>query len=86
MTRQKAQRYAEALGIPNLTISQWKWMINECIFSERDRYIVTRYLIDDIPASALVDEVIEKFPATPLEEQGVRRAIKRCMNELSKYT
>ena len=86
MTSQKAQRYSDALGAPNLTISQWKWLINECIFSERDRYIVTRYLIDDIPASALVDEVAEKFPATPLEEQGIRRAIKRCMSTLSKYT
>ena len=86
MTKQKAQRYADELGVPNLTISQWRWMINECIFSERDRYIVTRYLLDDIPASALVEEVAEKFPATPLEEQGIRRAIKRCMATLSKYT
>lgn len=83
---QKAQRYAESLGAPKLTVSQWKWLINECIFSERDRYIVTRYLIDDVPASALVDEVAERFPASPLEEQGIRRAIKRCMNTLSKYS
>ena len=86
MTQQKAQRYANALGAPNLTISQWKWLINECIFSERDRYIVTRYLIDDVSASALVDEVAAKFPMSPLEEQGIRRTIKRCMNTLSKYS
>ena len=85
MARQKAAKYAEELGIVKPTTAQFEALVDACIFSARDRHIMKRYLIDDVPASALVDEVSAKFPYAPAEELTIRRIIRRGINTISKY-
>lgn len=86
MAKPKVERYAEELGIVKPTLSQFDALISECIFSERDRYIMRRYILDDVPVGDfLINEVCEKFPYAPLDENGMRKAIKRCIKRLSWY-
>ena len=44
-------------NIPDLPRSQWEHLIDEWIFSERDRYILKRYLLDGICYEPLSEEV-----------------------------
>ena len=85
-TTPKIERYAETLGIAAPTVSDFKALIDEYIFSERDRYLMTRYLLDDVPVGDfLLDEIAEKFPYAPLEENGARKVIQRCIHRISKH-
>lgn len=43
--------------VPDLPRSQWEHLIDEWIFSERDRYILKRYLLDGICFEPLSEEV-----------------------------
>lgn len=43
--------------VPELSRSEWEHIIDEWIFSERDRYIVKRYLLDNICFEPLSEEV-----------------------------
>jgi len=86
MAKPKVERYAEELGIVKPTLQQFEELIDACIFSERDRYLMKRYLLDNVPVGDyLISEVNTKFPYAPLEENGMRKAIKRCMRRLSWY-
>ena len=44
-------------NVPDLSRSEWEHIIDEWIFSERDRRIVKRYLLDNICFEALSEEV-----------------------------
>ena len=44
-------------NIPDLPRSQWEHLIDEWIFSQRDRYILKRYLLDGICYEPLSEEV-----------------------------
>ncbi|QHJ73763.1 hypothetical protein [Butyrivibrio virus Ceridwen] len=44
-------------NIPDLPRSQWEHLIDEWIFSQRDRYILKRYLLDGICFEPLSEEV-----------------------------
>ena len=44
-------------NIPDLPRSQWEHLIDEWIFSERDRHILKRYLLDGICFEPLSEEV-----------------------------
>lgn len=44
-------------NVPDLPRSQWEHLINEWIFSERDRYVLKRYLLDGICFEPLSEEV-----------------------------
>lgn len=81
----KIQRYADALGVESPSRTDIKTLIDEYIFSERDRYLLTRYILDDVPISSfLLDEIAEKFPYAPLEENGARKVIQRCIHRISR--
>lgn len=42
--------------IPDLSRSQWEHLIDEWIFSERDRCILKRYMLDGIGLEKLAEE------------------------------
>lgn len=41
----------------DLSTSEWEWLIDERLFSERDRYIMKRLLLDDAKYEAISEEV-----------------------------
>lgn len=41
----------------DLSISDWEHLIDEWIFSERDRYIMKRLLLDDVRYETICEEV-----------------------------
>lgn len=43
--------------LPDLSRSEWEYLIDEWIFSERDRYIIKRKLLDNIHYETLSEEV-----------------------------
>ena len=43
-------------NLPELSRSEWEHLIDEWIFSERDRQILKRYLFDDISFEPLSEE------------------------------
>lgn len=87
MAKPKAERYADELGIVKPTLRQFEELIDACIFSERDRYLMKRYLLDGVPVGDyLISEVNAKFPYAPLEENGMRKVIKKCRRIISRYT
>ena len=82
---QKAERYAEQMGLTAPSTTKMKALIDEFIFSERDRYLISRYLLDDVPiGDFLLAEIAEKFPYAPLEENGARKVIQRCIRRISR--
>lgn len=82
---QKIDRYAEQMGLTAPSTTKMKALIDEYIFSERDRYLISRYLLDDVPVGDyLLDEINAKFPYAPLEENGARKVIQRCIHRISK--
>lgn len=83
---QKIERYAEQIGLTAPSVTKFKALIDEYIFSERDRYLISRYLLDDVPIGTyLLDEIAEKYPYAPLEENGARKVIQRCIHRISKH-
>ena len=81
----KAERYAEEIGLTAPSTTKMKDLIDEYIFSERDRYLISRYLLDDVPiGDFLLAEIAEKYPYAPLEENGARKVIRRCIHRISK--
>ena len=42
--------------VPDLSRSEWEYLIDEWIFSERDRKILKRYLLDNICFEPLAEE------------------------------
>lgn len=85
MASPKAERYADELGLVKPTTRQFEELIDDCIFSERDRYILKRYILDDVPAGEIAVEASQRFPYAPLDEIAARRAIRRGINTISKY-
>lgn len=51
------RRGKRTANIPDLPRSEWERLIDEWIFSERDRYILKRYLLDNICFEPLSEEV-----------------------------
>lgn len=45
MAKPKAARYADELGIVKPTLHQFEELIDACIFSERDRYLMKRFTV-----------------------------------------
>ena len=41
----------------DLSTSEWEWLIDERLFSERDRYLMKRLLLDDAKYEAISEEV-----------------------------
>ena len=64
--------------VPGYLNSQMRVLIDEYIHSERDRYIMHRHLIDDIPFEKLAEEL-------GLSDRWVRKIAKRCKSELLKH-
>lgn len=62
----------------NLSVSQVEYLIDEWIFSERDRAILKRRLIDGITFEALADEF-------DLSVVQVKRIVKKRQTELFKH-
>jgi hypothetical protein len=51
------RRGKKTTNIPDLPRSEWEHLIDEWIFSERDRHIIKRYLLDNICFEPLSEEV-----------------------------
>ena len=83
---QKIERISEKIGLTAPSTTKMKTLIDEYIFSERDRYLISRYILDDVPIGTfLLDEIAEKFPYAPLEENGARKVIQRCIHRISTH-
>ena len=83
---QKIERISEKIGLTAPSTTKMKALIDEYIFSERDRYLISRYILDDVPIGTfLLDEIAEKFPYAPLEENGARKVIQRCIHRISTH-
>ena len=50
-------KYRKITQDANLSISEWEHIIDERIFSERDRYIMKRLLLDDASYESISEEV-----------------------------
>lgn len=50
-------KYRKITQDANLSISEWEHLIDERIFSERDRYIMKRLLLDDVSYESISEEV-----------------------------
>lgn len=50
-------KYRKITQNANLSISEWEHLIDERIFSERDRYIMKRLLLDDVSYESISEEV-----------------------------
>ena len=82
----KIDRFAAATGLIMPTTTAIRALIEEYLFSERDRFLITRYIIDGVPVGTyLLDEVNGLFPYAPLDENGMRKAIRRCLHRISKH-
>lgn len=76
MHKQKAERYADEIGLTNPSRSKWEALIDEYILSERDRYLMRRYIVDGVPVGDyLLQDIADRFPYAPLEENGARKVI-----------
>lgn len=53
----KARELGAEFAIANLSHSAWEHLIDEWIFSERDRYILKRRLLDGVTYERLADEL-----------------------------
>lgn len=85
MHKQKAERYADEIGLTNPSRSRWEALIDEYILSERDRYLLRRYIVDGVPVGDyLLQDIADRFPYAPLEENGARKVIRRCIHCISK--
>lgn len=82
----KIDRFAAAAGLTTPTTTAIRQLIDEYLFSERDRFLITRYIIDGVPVGTyLLNEVNERFPYAPLDENGMRKTIRRCIHRISKH-
>lgn len=50
-------KYRKITQDANISISEWEHLIDERIFSERDRYIMKRLLLDDVSYESISEEV-----------------------------
>lgn len=62
---------------------EWEKLINEWIYSELDRYILTRKLLDDITFDALTEEIQKE--KRQIEVDMVRRRFHRAFERLLNY-
>ena len=56
MAMQKGHGNGRGCGYTDLPVSAWRQLIDEWIFSERDRELLKRRLLDGIVYEALADE------------------------------
>ena len=61
-----------------LSRSAWKKLIDEWVFSERDRRILKRRLLDGLTFAELSEEFY-------LSERQVKRIVARCTESLSRH-
>ncbi len=64
--------------LAELTRSQWEHLIDEHVFSERDRKIMKRKLLDGVPFEALAEEV-------DMSTRQVKNIVKKHKENLIKY-
>lgn len=62
----------------NLPCSEWEHLIDEWIFSERDRAIIKRKMLDDITYDTLSNEFF-------LSVQQLKKIVKDGYNEMVKH-
>ena len=77
MARQK-ERAKETVAAANIPIPAWSRLIDEWIFSERDRLVLKRRLLDGIVFEALAEEF-------SLSVSQVKRIAAKGMDELIKH-
>lgn len=62
----------------NLSRSDWEHLIDEWIFSERDRRILKRRLLDGICYEPLAEEF-------EMSDRQIKKIVQRCQNELFRH-
>lgn len=66
------------IDLCNKSCSEWRDLIDEWIYSERDRCIIKRRLLDGI----CYEELSEEFD---LSDRQVKRICNKCVEQLSKH-
>lgn len=74
---------SEARGL-RLGRSEWVSLANEWIFSERDRYIFVRHVLDGIRYEQLNKELTERGEYE-LSDRHLARIIGRCLDTLASH-
>ena len=64
--------------LQTLSRAEWEGIIYQRIFSERDRWLVARHLLDGVPYDRLTADA-------PLEYDQIRRRYKAAERTLIKY-
>ena len=64
--------------------TEWEALIHEWIHNEKDRWLITRRLLDGVPYDALTGEYQLKFEI-PLEYDQIRRRCKAAEKQLKTH-
>lgn len=64
--------------------SEWEALIREWIHNEKDRWLITRRLLDGVPYDTLTGEYQLKFEI-PLEYDQIRRRCKAAEKQLKTH-
>lgn len=71
--------------LQTLSRAEWEGIIYQRIFSERDRWLVARHLLDGVPYDRLTAEYQARYADAPLEYDQIRRRYKAAERTLIKY-
>jgi hypothetical protein len=71
--------------LQTLSRAEWEGIIYQRIFSERDRWLVARHLLDGVPYDRLTAEYQARYTDAPLEYDQIRRRYKAAERTLIKY-
>lgn len=63
--------------------AEWTFLIEQWVHNERDRYLLTRLLLDGISQKALCDELAAR--GERLEIDQLKRRIYKAQNQLFKH-
>ncbi len=68
-----------------LSRAEWEAIIYQRIFCERDRWIVTRHMLDGVPYERLTAEYQARYTDVPLEYDQIRRRCRAAERRIEKY-
>lgn len=75
----------DKIALNSRSRTEWEALIFEWIHNERDRWLLTRRLLDGISYDALTGEYQRRYTDTPLEYDQVRKRCKAAEKQLSMH-
>lgn len=84
MARQRGHCIAEEVRIYQLGREQWEELIVRWLNNERDRYIITRHVLDGVKYEKLNKE-LEAMGEYPLSDRRLSQIISRGIDTIAKH-